>query len=92
MPQAGLLYRTCRLLWQHEFLNNPRNIGSSLDGGDAPGFDYTTSAPDRDSIFAGTGVTAQFGEKWTASLYYNADFGRQDYLSHALSASLGWTF
>ncbi len=81
-----------RMFWQHEFLNNPRNIASSLDGGSGPGFGYETSAPARDSVFAGAGISARFGDRWDAYVYYNADFGRQDYLSHIVSAGLGWKF
>jgi len=81
-----------RMFWQHEFLNNPRNIASSLDGGSGPGFGYETSAPARDSVFAGAGISARFGDRWDAYVYYNADFGRQDYLSHIVSAGLGFKF
>ena len=81
-----------RLFWQHEFLENSRDIASTLDGGNGPGFNYTTSAPSRDAVFAGVGISAQFGERWTANLYYNADFGRQDYISHSVSAGLNFKF
>ncbi|HRJ72164.1 MAG TPA: autotransporter domain-containing protein [Terrimicrobiaceae bacterium] len=81
-----------RMFWQHEFLNNPRNIGASLDGGSGAGFGYETSTPDRDSIFAGAGVSAQFGERWNGYVYYNADFGRQDYIGQMISTGLNWKF
>lgn len=81
-----------RLFWQHEFLDNSRSIGASLDGGAGPSFDYQTDIPDRDSVFAGAGLAAQLGEKWNAFFYYNTDFGRQDFLSHAISAGLGLRF
>jgi fibronectin-binding autotransporter adhesin len=81
-----------RLFWQHEFLENPRAIGASLDGGAGPGFDFITSAPDRDAVFAGAGISAQFGHDWNAFFYYNADFGRQDYLGHMISTGLNWSF
>ena len=81
-----------RLLWQHEFLENSRNIGASLDGGGGPSFDYTTSAPSRDAVFAGAGISAQFGANWNAYFYYNADFGRQDYISHSISTGLNFKF
>ncbi|TSA34114.1 MAG: hypothetical protein D4R65_06725 [Verrucomicrobiaceae bacterium] len=81
-----------RLFWQHEFMENPRNISSSLDGGGGPSFDYTTSAPDRDAVFAGAGISAQFGPNWNAYVYYNADFGRQDYISHSISTGLNFKF
>ena len=81
-----------RLLWQHEFLENSGNIGASLDGGGGSSFGYTTSAPDRDAVFAGAGLSAQFGPNWNAYFYYNADFGRQDYISHSISTGLNFKF
>jgi outer membrane autotransporter protein len=81
-----------RLLWQHEFLENSRNIGASLNGGGGPSFGYTTSAPDRDAVFAGAGLSAQFGPNWNAYFYYNADFGRQDYIGHSISTGLNFKF
>lgn len=81
-----------RIFWQHEFLDNPRGIGAALDGGAGPSFSFQTSTPDRDSVFTGAGISAQFGEKWNSFLFYNADFGRTDYVSHAISAGLGLTF
>lgn len=81
-----------RLFWQHEFLENPYNISSSLDGGAGPSFGYSTSAPARDAVFAGAGITAQFGERWNATLYYNADFGRQSYISHSVNMGLNFKF
>jgi len=81
-----------RLFWQHEFLENSRSIASSLDGGNGPSFDYATSAPSRDAVFAAAGVSAQFGPNWTAYLYYNADFGRQDYIGHSVSTGLNFKF
>jgi len=48
-----------RLFWQHEFLENPRNISSSLDGGGGPSFDYTTSSPDRDAVFSAARLSAK---------------------------------
>jgi len=81
-----------RMFWQHEYLNGPRGIGATLDAGNGAGFDYETSAPGRDSVFAGAGVSANFGDRWNTGFYYNADFGRQDYVSHMISANLGWKF
>ena len=81
-----------RMFWQHEFLNNPRNISASLDGGNGAAFDFETSDPYRDSVFAGAGVTAQFGERWNASLFYNVNFGSQTYQSNMVSAGLNFSF
>ncbi len=81
-----------RMFWQHEYLNGSRTIGASLNGGNGPGFDYETSAPGQDSVFAGAGVSANFCDRWNTGFYYNADFGRQDFVSHMISANLGWKF
>jgi outer membrane autotransporter protein len=81
-----------RMLWTHEFLNNPRNISSALDGGAGPTFGFETSAPARDSCFAGAGLSVQLGRNWNAFAYYNIDFGRQDYLGNYVSGGLTWKF
>ncbi len=81
-----------RMFWLHEFLNNPRVIGSALDGGSGESFGYLTSTPDRDSVFAGAGFSAQLGPNWFASAFWNIDFGRQDFLNHIISANLGMKF
>jgi hypothetical protein len=41
---------------------------------------------------AGAGASTQFGPNRNAYLYYNADFGRQDFLSHMVSTGLEWKF
>lgn len=81
-----------RMFWQHEYLQNSTTIGASLDGGAGPSFDYSTTVPARDSVFAGAGLSAAFGRNLGAFVYYNADFGRQDYLSHMISTGLNWKF
>lgn len=81
-----------RMKWQHEFLMNPTTFSAALDGGNGAGFDYTTTAPARDAVFAGAGVTVQVGDRWNASFYYNADFGRGDFTSQMISGGLGISF
>jgi fibronectin-binding autotransporter adhesin len=81
-----------RGFWMHEFLNNPRNISSSLDGGADPSFDYETETPYRDSVFGGVGVSARFGERWNASAFYNVNFGAEGYTNNIISTSLGFSF
>ena len=76
----------------HEFLNNPRNISSALDGGNGPSFDYETSAPYRKSVFGGVGVSAKFGDRWNASVFYNVNFGAEGYTNNIISTSLGLSF
>ncbi len=79
-----------RLFWQHEFLNNSRAIAASFQNG--PAFDFLTDSPNSDSVFAAAGLSAQFGERWNASLFYNASFGNQQEIGHSVSAGLGWKF
>lgn len=81
-----------RMFWQHEFLENSRNMDASLDSGNVAGFGFNTSAPERDSVFAGAGVIAQLGSDWSASCYYNVDFGRQNYFAQMVSVGLEWRF
>lgn len=81
-----------RMFWQHEFLENSRNMDASLDSGSVAGFGFNTSAPERDSVFAGAGVIAQLGSDWNASCYYNVDFGRQNYIAQMVSVGLEWKF
>jgi outer membrane autotransporter protein len=81
-----------RMLWMHEFLNNSRTINSALDGGNGPSFGYDTGDPYRDSVFAGAGVSAKFDKDWTASLFYNINFGAQTYQNNIVSAGLNLAF
>jgi outer membrane autotransporter protein len=92
LNQKIALIPEVRMFWQHEFLNNARNIGASLDGGNGPSFDYETTDPYSNSVFAGAGVTAQFGERWNASLFYNVNFGSQTYQNNIISAGLNFSF
>jgi outer membrane autotransporter protein len=81
-----------RAFWMHEFLNNSRNISSALDGGNGASFDYETEAPYRNSIFGGVGVSAKVGDRWNASVFYNVNFGSENYTNNIISTSLGFSF
>ena len=81
-----------RMFWQHEFLNNARNNGAALDGGNGESFDFKTTDPYRDSVFAGAGVTAQFGKNLSGSVFYNVNFGSQTYQSNMVSVGLNFGF
>lgn len=79
-----------RLFWQHEFLGNTPSLGASF----ANGADFTLAADSTapDSVFAGAGLTAQFGKNWNAFFFYNANFGNQQSVTNSISAGLGWKF
>jgi len=87
-----MLIPELRGFWMYEFLNNSRNISSSLDGGSGSSFDFSTGDPYRNSIFAGVGVSAKIGERVTSSLFYNVNFGSQNYSNNIISASLNISF
>jgi outer membrane autotransporter protein len=92
LNQKVALIPEVRMLWQHEFLNNPRNISAALDGGNGASFNYETTAPYRDSVFAGAGITAQFGKNLSGSVFYNINFGSQTYQNNMVSAGLNISF
>jgi autotransporter-associated beta strand protein len=81
-----------RGFWMHEFLNEPRNINSALEGGSGPSFDYVTSAPYSNSVFGGAGISAKVGDRWSASAFYNVNFGAEGYTNNTISTSLGFSF
>jgi T5SS/PEP-CTERM-associated repeat protein/autotransporter-associated beta strand protein len=77
------------LSWQHEFLQNPYNIGASLGG---INFNNSSSTPLRDTLYTGIGVSLEFVKKWDASFFYNASAGNQDLISQNIFLSLGMKF
>jgi len=92
LNQKIALIPEVRMFWQHEFLNNPRTINASLDGGNGASFGYETTDPYRNSVFAGAGVTAQFGKNLSGSVFYNINFGSQTYQNNMVSAGLNISF
>jgi len=92
LNQKIALIPEVRMFWQHEFLNNPRNISASLDGGNGGSFDFKTSDPYRNSVFAGAGITAQFRKNLSGSVFYNVNFGSQTYQSNMVSVGLNFGF
>ena len=92
VAQGVTLIPEVRAQWMHEFLNNSQTLTSSLDGGSGPSFGYATAAPYRDSLFGGVGVTAKFGEQWSGSLFYNVNFGNNEFTNNIISADLNISF
>ncbi len=81
-----------RATWQHEFLQDSRTLSAALDGGSGPGFNYVTSAPQRDALFVGAGVNFLFGNRWSANAYYNADCASGDFKSQMVSGGVSVKF
>jgi uncharacterized protein with beta-barrel porin domain len=60
--------------------------------GAGPAFTYRTSAPGRDSVFAGAGINTQIGRDWMVGAYYNIDFASSTALDHIVSLNLSYGF
>lgn len=81
-----------RISWQHEFLQESRNLVGTLDGGSGPGFAFGTFTPGSDATYAGAGINLQVGERWSANLYYNADLGSGNFKSQMASGGVNLRF
>jgi uncharacterized protein with beta-barrel porin domain len=77
------------LAWQHEFLQNPYAINGSLSG--AP-VSNTSSAPLRDTLYTGVGVTLEYMKNWHTGIFYNAAAGNSDLVSQNIFWSAGVKF
>jgi|GEM_PF-2209654 len=87
-PQRALIPQA-NVSWQHEFLNGSRTVDATLDGG--PGFGYGTAGPRRDALSVGGGVALQLGDRWSASVFYNAEVGGgSDRAIHRLTGGVGF--
>lgn len=92
-PNASLtLVPEIRMLWLHEFLDNPRTIDAALDGGSGASIGFETENPNRDSVFAGAGLGLRIGSAWSASAFYNVNFGNPDFTNNIVSLALGVSF
>jgi outer membrane autotransporter protein len=78
------------LSWQHEFLQNPYAINSSVGG--SPTFSTWSTTPNRDTLYTGVGATVEIGTRWNTSLFYNASAGNQNLQSQNIFWSAGVKF
>ena len=77
------------LAWQHEFMQNPYNINGNLSGTLVVN---TSSAPLRDTLYTGVGVTLEFKKNWNTAFFYNAAAGNNDLGSQNIFWSAGVKF
>jgi uncharacterized protein with beta-barrel porin domain len=77
------------LAWQHEFMQNPYNINGNLSGTPVVN---TSSAPLRDTLYTGVGVTLEYKKRWNTAFFYNAAAGNSDLVSQNIFWSLGYKF
>lgn len=76
--------------WQHEFMQNPYTLNSSFSNG--AGFGYTTTTPQRDSLFSSVGFNVNFKKKYDASFNYTASSCNPTVLIQGFNVSLGTKF
>jgi T5SS/PEP-CTERM-associated repeat protein/autotransporter-associated beta strand protein len=79
------------LNWQHEFMQNQYEISGNL-GGTSPTFSNWSTAPIRDFLYTGVGVTVDIGKRWNTSFFYNAVAGNQNLTSQNIFWSAGVKF
>ncbi len=77
------------LAWQHEFMQNPYSINGNLSGTPVVN---TSSAPLRDTLYTGVGVTLEYKKRWNTAFFYNAAAGNSDLVSQNIFWSLGCKF
>ena len=77
------------LSWQHEFMQNPYTINSTMGGAT---FANLSNAPLRDFLYTGIGVTMEFKQRWFTSIFYNAAAGNSDLQSQNIFLSFGCKF
>jgi uncharacterized protein with beta-barrel porin domain len=61
--------------WQHEFLDNSRDITSQFDGTGSGTFDVQTTGPDRESAFIDVGINADLNRDVTLFTDYETEVG-----------------
>jgi uncharacterized protein with beta-barrel porin domain len=81
-----------RVAWQHEFLNDSRDITASFIGFGLPSFTVRTTDPERDSALLGVGVNATFRNWITVFADYDAQAGQEDYIGQNVKGGLRLSF
>jgi hypothetical protein len=77
------------LAWQHEYLQNPYAINSTMGG---TSFSNWSATPNRDTLYTGVGVTLEYKKRWNTAFFYNAAAGNSDLVSQNIFCSLGYKF
>jgi uncharacterized protein YhjY with autotransporter beta-barrel domain len=77
------------LAWQHEFLQNPYAINTTMGG--TP-YSNWSAVPNRDTLYTGVGVTLEYKKTWNTAFFYNAAAGNQNITSQNIFWSAGLKF
>jgi outer membrane autotransporter protein len=73
-----------RAAWQHEYLDDSRDITASFNDPSAGAFAVHTTGPQRDSALLGAGLTAQVTKTINLFLNYDAQVGQKDFIAQAI--------
>lgn len=93
----GTLIPQLRASWDHEYLNGAQNVSASLQQSPfSNGNSYTatgqTSAPGRDWLNLGAGVSAQFGERLTVTADFTTHLFQERTTAYTGSVKVGISF
>lgn len=69
-----------RAAWQHEFLDDSRDITAEFIGAGLGPFAVRSTEPQRDAALLGAGINTTFRGTYTVFLDYDAQVGQSDYL------------
>ena len=81
-----------RAAWQHEFLDDSRNITAQFIGFGLSPFSVRTTNPDRDSALLGVGVNATLWNRFTIFADYDAQAGQSNYVEQNAKGGLRVSF
>jgi len=93
----GTIIPQLRASWDHEYLNGSQNVSASLQQSPfANGNSFTatgrTSAPGRDWLNLGAGVSAQIGERFTVTADFTTHLFQERTTAYTGSLKLGVSF
>jgi uncharacterized protein YhjY with autotransporter beta-barrel domain len=93
----GTLVPQLRASWDHEYLNGAQNVSASLQQSPfSNGNSFTatsqTSAPGRDWLNLGAGVSAQFGERLTVTADFTTHLFQERTTAYTGSVKVGVSF
>jgi outer membrane autotransporter protein len=93
LPTRAMVFRPqLRLTWDHEYLDSEHAIDSSLASGAGSLFQANSPSLGRDSLGLGVGLSAQCSARVSAYVFYDGQFLRENYTSHAVSAAVNISF
>lgn len=81
-----------RAEWQHEFLDDSRDISASFLGSGLGSFAVGTTKPERDAALVGGGINFTVRDRMTIFVDYNAQVGQESYFEQSVKGGLKFSF